>query len=760
MSINVIGTLKPKNNGMFPIAEAADIAVTDKLRLPEALEAKADLTALEATNTLVAGKANSSDVSTATSNLQSQINELITPVTQDAEVQNARVDTSGTSYTTLKERLDTTYTNQMADIEQVQAGYTHFPESIFILGKLSTDGSVDTTYTSRIVMESISLTTNPLSLTIAAGKSVVYCTYTAGGEKETRTPGITGTLNIPANTRFRICIYPTTGEVLADVADISEFARTVVYDSALSERIKFLEGSNSVTTEKIVDNAVTREKAAFVVHKEGTNFIPGWVDNTYINADGVETPTSQDLHSTTPVYLEPETSYYWSRLYGGYYAFYDANGTVLESHGAGSAPSNPFTTPSNTAYARFTINEEVRKATAWISTENATPRPFEYTLDGISVSVQGNIEDGSITGPKIANQAVSPYKTTFIIQKPNSNCITGWVDNTYIRNGVETSYEGWYSTTPVYLQPNTEYYWSKLYSGYYAFYAEDGTVIESHGLNDPPDKPFTLPEGAAYARFTAITEEQHATAWISTANAQPEPYELVMVGVNTDYSTNPCDYNQPYINAFNTCLCIGDSLTYGVFNHNESGTTQYTSDPTKAYPIKLQKMTGITCTNEGLSSATFDEWYAQKASVLTSGYDMAIIQLGVNDRYRYEGWTQTAETALNNIVSDLQAANEGIKIFVATIIPALGFKGPIFDEISQGIRDAVATINDPNVILLDMATYGHTADNQGYNVGHLSELGYTRLAMDYRNYISWVMAHDMVAFRNIQNIGTDYYYNN
>jgi lysophospholipase L1-like esterase len=169
-------------------------------------------------------------------------------------------------------------------------------------------------------------------------------------------------------------------------------------------------------------------------------------------------------------------------------------------------------------------------------------------------------------------------------------------------------------------------------------------------------------------------------------------------------------------------------------------------------------MTGIACTNEGLSSATFDEWYAQKASVLTSGYDMAIIQLGVNDRFRYEGWTQTAETALNNIVSDLQAANEGIKIFVATIIPALGFKGTIFDEISQGIRDAVATINDPNVILIDMAAYGHTDDNQGYNVGHLSELGYTRLAMDYRNYISWIMSRDMVAFRNIQNIGTDYYF--
>lgn len=54
-------------------------------------------------------KANTSDVNTATANLQAQIDELITPVTQDAEVQNARVGADGTSYQTLKARLDTEF---------------------------------------------------------------------------------------------------------------------------------------------------------------------------------------------------------------------------------------------------------------------------------------------------------------------------------------------------------------------------------------------------------------------------------------------------------------------------------------------------------------------------------------------------------------------------------------------------------------------------------------------------------------------------
>ena len=57
---------------------------------------------IETNETNILLKANTSDVNTATANLQAQIDELITPVTQDAEVQNARVGADGTSYQTLK----------------------------------------------------------------------------------------------------------------------------------------------------------------------------------------------------------------------------------------------------------------------------------------------------------------------------------------------------------------------------------------------------------------------------------------------------------------------------------------------------------------------------------------------------------------------------------------------------------------------------------------------------------------------------------
>jgi hypothetical protein len=90
MSVNIIDTIKPKNNGSFPIVEAVDVEVSEGLRLPEALAAKAN--------------------TSTTDNLQAQVDQIAQSAgagTADTEIAQARVDAYGTSYQTLKERLDT-----------------------------------------------------------------------------------------------------------------------------------------------------------------------------------------------------------------------------------------------------------------------------------------------------------------------------------------------------------------------------------------------------------------------------------------------------------------------------------------------------------------------------------------------------------------------------------------------------------------------------------------------------------------------------
>ena len=106
MPVTVIDTIKPKNNGLFPVVDAVDVAVTDELRLPAALALKADAADLAATDAAVALKADK----TTTDDLQGQINEIAQSAgtgTADTEIAQARVDAEGAVYTTLKDRLDT-----------------------------------------------------------------------------------------------------------------------------------------------------------------------------------------------------------------------------------------------------------------------------------------------------------------------------------------------------------------------------------------------------------------------------------------------------------------------------------------------------------------------------------------------------------------------------------------------------------------------------------------------------------------------------
>ena len=144
--------------------------------------------------------------------------------------------------------------------------------------------------------------------------------------------------------------------------------------------------------------------------------------------------------------------------------------------------------------------------------------------------------------------------------------------------------------------------------------------------------------------------------------------------------------------------------------------------------------------NRGLSGYTTKQVYDNLVNEDLSGYEFAIIQLGVNDHAAgaaTQTWPSEDSTAMSNLITKLQTENTGIFVFVATIIPATSYSGR--DYISQAIRDLVEEINDDHVILLDMAEYSHVGDAVGYNNGHLSALGYTQLATDYKNYISYII---------------------
>lgn len=227
----------------------------------------------------------------------------------------------------------------------------------------------------------------------------------------------------------------------------------------------------------------------------------------------------------------------------------------------------------------------------------------------------------------------------------------------------------------------------------------------------------------------------------------------------------PTDYLGMDIMAFNSCVCLGDSLTAGSINTTDdqgSFGPNAPADPSKSYPAKLAKLTGMSVTTYAQGGLSTEGWYDRFKDTDMSGFQMAIIQLGVNDQAT--GWTNDVKTAFTNIINKLRNENSNaghdgnfIKIFVCNGINSMAYAGMYKNEIVLGIEALVEELGYEDVVLLDMKRYGNLQD-VAYSCGHLSQYGYFRLAQDYANYISWYMSTNKEEFRKIQFIGTDYIY--
>ena len=487
--------------------------------------------------------------------------------------------------------------------------------------------------------------------------------------------------------------------------------------------------------------------------------------NHIINATGYEDSTVSDLYATKKIPLIPGNQYYHSGVYTGYYAFYDKDDNVIEAHGTDNSLKNPFVPPTNTAYGRFTITSG-NENTCWIFTENRTPEiygigiPQEYLRNLV-------VGENSVNTNAIVNGAVTPPKMSIFVHDPETDFIPTdmeWVANKYVnQNGTLNNANGFYATDFIELSPNTQYYQPTFWYGYYAFYDANKELVEGHGNDGSLAKWFTTPSNIKYARFTCTSESAKNGAWIALKANKPSPYATI---IDKQYLPSElgektyCEYIGNEISVFNKGLCVGDSLTQGVFNYNSPGVPDAFVGYSKySYPTYLSKLTGVEITNMGRGGYTSIDWYQEYADSDLSGYDFAIIQLGVNDALKLGGWTQQSITAFSNIITKLKNENNNIKIFVATIMPALSYSGTAINAVSQGIRDLVESLDDDNVILLDMAIYAHTNDSKAYNCGHLSAFGYWRLAQDYANIISYYINTHKLEFRRVQFIGTNYDWN-
>ena len=501
-----------------------------------------------------------------------------------------------------------------------------------------------------------------------------------------------------------------------------------------------------------------------VMHDPESNFIDVSKNKTggYINGSNGEVISNTGFAYTDFIELDANTPYFYGNIYGGYYAFYDENKIFVAGEDSLSSLTQGFKIPENAKYGRFTINLSWSNIdSTWIFTRNENPKPYSELLKLSSIP-----NDNSVSSDKIKSSAVTVDKIDFKKHDESTNFINSWKDNCYIgADGSEIAYNGFGCSEYIILSPNKNYYYGGgVYNGYYAYYREDGSLIEGHGNDASLSNPFITPDETYYMRVTITYLSYKDTAWINPINMKPKPYTYVIdtekIKIKTDYIEDPCEYLGDEICAFTKCICIGDSLTEGVMNHLDSGATEYTSYDKYSFPRNLERLTNLEVTNKGHSGLSSSEWYSAESSVELRGYDIAIIQLGVNDQIRYGEFGDTSKTAFTNIINKLKTENKNIKIFVANIIPAMSYSSDGMKKFSADLLEwlKITYANDEDVIPLDIQKYGHTKSADAYNCGHLSAYGYYRLAKDYKAYISYYMNQNPNVFKEIQFIGTDYWY--
>ena len=218
------------------------------------------------------------------------------------------------------------------------------------------------------------------------------------------------------------------------------------------------------------------------------------------------------------------------------------------------------------------------------------------------------------------------------------------------------------------------------------------------------------------------------------------------------------DYPGNEICTFNKILCIGDSLTEGTFNYSANNSNDNViADAKYSYPTYLTKMTGVTTYNHGHGGYTAEEWYTAYEETDLSGYDACIIMLGINDAVEEVG-VQNFSTNMSNIIDKVKTDNDGIRVFIATLIPAYSDYDTKFNNYITEIKRLVAE-DYTDCFLVDINQYSVCKAYTPYVQGHLTAIGYQQLAKEFKTLISYIMHNNLESFRNVQFIGTEYTYN-
>ncbi len=230
-----------------------------------------------------------------------------------------------------------------------------------------------------------------------------------------------------------------------------------------------------------------------------------------------------------------------------------------------------------------------------------------------------------------------------------------------------------------------------------------------------------------------------------------------------------------FTSIFRTICCIGDSLSSGEFeSENSDGTRRYTDMFEYSWGQYIARMCGSKAYNfsrGGMTASEFCESFAKENDFWNEKYasQCYIIALGVNDLINqnqeigsvddYKLNKKTFAGYYGEIIKRMKAIRPDAKFFLMTM--------PRGDdnERNTNLKKAHAKLlfdfaeGFENTYVLDFNKYAPVYDEQFkkqfYLLGHLNPMGYILTAKMVASYIDYIIRNKPEDFKNVGFIGTD-----
>lgn len=535
-------------------------------------------------------------------------------------------------------------------------------------------------------------------------------------------------------------------------------------------------GKNAVLRENVCNNSISPNKTSFLIHDNNTNIVDKNLVTYgyYVNPNNGVLVAKEGWYVTDFLEIESGINYYSSGLYGGYCAGYDSGLNFVKGWDESAPLAKNFTIQDeNIKYLRFTILNDDNLLKASLSSIDKNKNECSYKLNKIKIF--NDDISGEINGDKISNSTI--YNSKLKMMEFNLNDIQ-FSENKYvlIANGELYDYNEMYASDFVdvgMLSSVTIINYSKASHLEYlnnlgvVFYDVDKKRIGSIPYDKTNNMTINLSNECAFIRFTSVQHEpsniklyinrfidrhrEKISQCEERINIAEDDILKIKAEIGQDI-VNPTDYKGTEVTIFNKCLCIGDSLTAGVFNHNETGNVEYIQISKYSYPTYFTKICGVETVNWGMGGNTTKSWYEAKKDTNWGGYDFAIINLGTNDA---KITVAESKEYLIKIVEKLKAENNNIKIFIATLLPAYyTTNAQFFEQINNNMKEVVSLNN--NCYLIDLSTYSECKNGTVYAQGHLTALGYLKEATELIAYISYIISQNKEEFKFVHFIGTNY----